>query len=636
MARGKKLTEQQRMALEALHDHPFLSRRQLELYLGCSGRTARRYLLDLLHKGWIRRVNAHQPWMHTRSLATLTSSGIETLTRDAGIPTDASARQTAARQARLDHLALLMERVFQLRTVFLWFQRPATAWNWKASTWDVEVEKLFSAKNKTFSIPFHGAALMRRTDNRWAFVVVEFDTRRTPVQKDRDRWVRFILAQDDARYWAKDKEELFPILVLIAQDEFRLQDYYSLLRSVALARQMPMPRAYLTTISEALTLRKDITRPIWYSTISGRRTSLLFDTEGIHAPLPSDVPWRKIESANNRTITPIFLTRASSAKASQEAQPKNHQTVNDLATLTLTLEPLDRRLLDEIANHPLLTAEELGLVLRLSQWRIEAGLRRLTQPNLIEVYSPPPNENTAATHESSQREEDAPRSHYLLATDGVRYLALISGFGASVKRYMRARGWGNGFEGLVRHWKHTHEGNAFFLQLAQIARKRQHKLIWLSELESRLYYEYGRRRHSFLPDGRGTYVVGKERYEFALEIDRSRASQSKLTRKLNEYLACVNSNVLRGEGIELLRLLVVTNSWERAETIRRIAWKEVQELKSDDILPIFITTFDRLHASGADGAIWLRVSGIPTTDPALTETKSHCFACFAPKPAATR
>ena len=161
-------------------------------------------------------------------------------------------------------------------------------------------------------------------------------------------------------------------------------------------------------------------------------------------------------------------------------------------------------------------------------------------------------------------------------------------------------------------------------------------MIWLSELESRLYYEYGRRRHSFLPDGRGTYVVGKERYEFALEIDRSRASQSKLTRKLNEYLACVNSNVLRGEVIELLRLLVVTNSWERAETIRRIAWKEVQELKSDDILPIFITTFDRLHASGADGAIWLRVSGIPTTDPALTETKSHCFACFAPKPAATR
>jgi len=630
------LTEQQSKTLEALRDHPFLSRRQLELYLGCSGRTARRYLRELSQRGWIRRVNAHQPWMHTRSLATLTPAGIESLARDAGIPTDASVRQPAVQPARLDHLALLMERVFQLRTVFLWLQRPATAWNWQASTWDVEVEKLFSPKNKTFSIPFHGAALLQRTDGRWAFVVVEFDTRRTPVQKDRERWVRFVLAQDDARYWAKDKEELFPILVLIAQDEFRLQDYYALLRSAALARQLPLPRAYLTTISEALTLRKDSTRPIWYSTISGRRTSLLFDTEGMAAPMPADVPWRKIEGANNRTITPIFLTRAASANAAQTAQPKSHQTVNDLATLALALDPLDRRLLDEIANHPLLTAEELGLVLRLSQWRVETSLRRLTQVNLIAAYSPPPSENMATTPVSSPREADAPQSHYLLATDGVRYLALISGFGASVKRYMRARGWGNGFEGLVRHWQHTHEGNAFFLQLAQIARKRDHKLVWLSELESRLYYEYGKRRHSFLPDGRGTYVVGKTRYEFALEIDRSRASQAKLTRKLAEYLACVNSNVLRGEGIELLRLLIVTNSWERAETIRRIAWREVQELKSDDLLPVFITTFDRLRASGAAGAIWLRVSGIPVGESALTESKSFCFACFVPKPATKR
>jgi len=629
------LTEQQKRTLEALRDHPFLSRRQLELYLGCSGRTARRYLLDLAQRGWIQRVNGHQPWMHTRSLATLTPTGIEALARDAGIPADVSARQTTAWQARLDHLALLLERVFQLRTVFLWLQRPATAWNWRAFTWDVEVEKLFSAKNKTFSIPFHGAALLRRTDGRWAFIVVEFDTRRTPVQKERERWVRFVLAQDDARYWAKDKEELFPILVLIAQDEFRLQDYYSLLRSVALARQLPLPRAYLTTLSEALTLRKDMMRPIWHSTISGRRTSLLFDTEGIPTPLPSDVPWRKIESANNKTIASIFLTRAALAKETA-VQQKNHKTVNDLATLALTLEPLERRLLDEIANHPLLTAEELGLVLRLSQWRIKVGLRRLIQANLIASYVPPADESTPTIHASSPTEETVAEPHHLLATDGVRYLALISGFGASVKRYMRARGWGNGFEGLVHHWQHTHEGNAFFLQLAQIARKREHKLVWLSELESRLYYDYGRRRHSFLPDGRGTYVVARERYEFALEIDRSRASQAKLTRKLNEYLACVNSNVLRGEGIELLRLLIVTNSWERAETIRRIAWKQVQELKSDNLLPIYITTFDRLRASGADAAIWLRVSGIPTTDSALTESKTYCFACFVPQPASAR
>ncbi len=630
----KKVAPEAQRILEALRDHPLLSRRQLELYLGRSGRTTREFLRDLARRGWIQRMNAHQPWMHTRSLQMLAPTAITQLARDAVTPITTYLRQTGLFQGRLEQLILLMERVFQVRTFLLWLQRPKGKWNWKAKMWDVEVEKPFYAGGKSFSIPFHGAALLERADRRWAFVVIEFDLRRFPVEKDRERLARFVMAQDDRRFWDKGKEDAFPILIVIAQDEFRLQDYYSILRAVALGRQLPMPRAYLTTFSEMLTLRRNVTQPIWYSTISGRRTSLLFDTEGIAAPTPSDVPWRRMDMKNSGVIAPIIpMPSLSEKKPSDhskhgEGNNRNPKGTFSLADLVFVLKPLEKRVMDEVANHPLLTSEELASLMQLARWRVQGTLRRISELKLVEPYSPP--EKTAHRFPRQRVEDSSYR--YLPAQDGIRYLALIAGFGTNARRYAFARGWAKGFEGLVNHWEHTREENEFFLQLARIAQQKKHELVWLSELESRLYYALNNRWHSFLPDGRGIYIAGSERYEFALEIDRSHSAQSKFRRKLNEYLTCVTSNILRGEGIELLRLLVVTTSWERAETLRHVALELNAELGFESGIPIYITTFDRLRASGTNAAIWLHVGGDQLGESARTIAKTYCFDCFVPKP----
>lgn len=596
------------LIVEALRDHPFLSRRQLELYLHCSGRAAREGLEALTHRSWIKRYNARQPWLHTRSLFALTPKGIAELAQQANVRTDDYARQFDLHAARFERLILMMERVFQIRTLFLWLARDGL---WQTTTWDVEVGKFFSAKGKAFWIPFHGAALMRSSpapntapvkQERWAHVVIEFDLRRVPVEKDRERFVQFVIAQNDPRYWDKDKEEFFPILLVVAQDEFRLQDYYTILRSTAVSRQLPMPRAYLTTFGEMLSLRSDNTRPIWYSTISGARTSLLFDAQGITGSPLEKVSWRKLplglsgEAGHSGVMTPEF---PASANVAADNAP---DTKPSMASIALSLGPLEKRLLDEIAAHPLLTAKDLAVLVKGSMRRIRPGIRILRELKLVELV----------------------RDQYLVAKTGLHYLALIAGFGNAIQRYARARGWGKGFETLVKHWEHTREENAFFLNLATIAQRQAHTLIWLSELESRLYYAEGNRRHSFLPDGRGSYIAGDERYEFALEIDRSRMSREKLQRKFNEYAACILSNVLRGEGIELLRLLVVTTSWERAEMVRRTA------LPVANTLPMFITTFDRLRVGRVDEAIWLKVEESPQDEQETSGTKTYCFDCFRP------
>jgi hypothetical protein len=286
--------------------------------------------------------------------------------------------------------------------------------------------------------------------------------------------------------------------------------------------------------------------------------------------------------------------------ASNESAQESQESTSALAQIALNLKPLEKRTLDEIAAHPLLTRNELILLLQASKRRVQPGLANLAALKLIEVH----------------------RERYLLAPTGQRYLALAAGFGNAVRRYARARGWGKGFDSLIRHWEHTKEENRFFLHLAEIARDWGHALTWLSELESRLYYESGQRRHSFLPDGRGTYIAAAVRHEFALEIDRSRSPEERFRRKLAEYEACVSSNVLRSEGIELLRVLVVTNSWERAETWQRAA------LTVHARFPIFLTTFDRLYASGADAPIWLRGDLPGEGQSAASSPKVHCFEYF--------
>ena len=718
--------------LEALRDHPLLSRRQLELYLHGSSAGVRYGLRELKQHKWIWQTNARQPAMRARAIYALTQAGIQELARQSRMSYRDYAAQNRLSADRLNRLILMQERVFQLRTLFLWLagsqskralrvssptalrkkasrthphgkgsqsaiQEHATDasarddHSWQAITWDVEVGKLFSTKRSAVWIPFHGAAVMWRgperkpnehgklkpkdertpsdpdhssvaqrvegksKEGRWAFVVVEFDVRRVSVERDRERLAQFVAAQDDPRYWGKEKEQLFPVLLIVAQDELRLQEYYNVLRSAALARQLPMPRAYLTTVRAMLSLRHDRLSPIWYSTISGRRTSLLFDTEGSTTPLPDQALWRKLplsetngQSGNTETsgVSPALpkggvasvapevvhseavgrtstregdetgggtpaLPKGSVASVAPEVvvaeskTPSSAQNLNgvdglsEFAQIALSLKPLAKQLLDEIAAHPLLNRKDLAMLLKASVRRIRIAIAEMRQLKLIEVHE----------------------GRYLIALRGQQYLAQVAGFGNAVGRYARARGWGNGFNSLLRHWEHTQAENGFFLAIARVARERGHRLNWLSELEARLYYEAGQNWHSFLPDGRGTYVAGRKRYEFALEMDRSRSSLDRFRGKFAEYDACVSSNVLRSEGVESLRLLVVTASWERAEAWRRTA------LETQVRLPVFITTADRVAASGVDAPIWLR-GDVACPERAAASPKRYCFECF--------
>ena len=99
---------------------------------------------------------------------------------------------------------------------------------------------------------------------------------------------------------------------------------------------------------------------------------------------------------------------------------------------------------------------------------------------------------------------------------------------------------------------------------------------------------------------------------------------------MNEYITCLMSNALRGEQVERLHILFVTQSWERVETVRRTVLALAREKQAEQVLHLYITTFDRLQASGADAAIWLPVQTEQSQRLGTTLPKTYCFDCFNP------
>ena len=153
-----------------------------------------------------------------------------------------------------------------------------------------------------------------------------------------------------------------------------------------------MPRGYLTTFAEVLEMRTNPAAPIWYSTVSGKRTPLLYDAQGCRMSLPAQAPWRKLTlDCRSRdgaerigVITPELL--ASLAQGKQKAIPVD-QPIDSAAAITLLIKPREKRILDEVADHPLLAEDEIALMLRLAVWQVREGLKTLSKLGLVEGHT---------------------------------------------------------------------------------------------------------------------------------------------------------------------------------------------------------------------------------------------------------
>jgi DNA-binding MarR family transcriptional regulator len=238
------------------------------------------------------------------------------------------------------------------------------------------------------------------------------------------------------------------------------------------------------------------------------------------------------------------------------------------ATLSIRLSATQKRLLNWVGHHPLLSHTHLAVHLGLTRKGVETLLRDLACRNLIA--------------RGTIRRRDGPEdARYLLTAEGAAYLAARDG--VPPRLYLtegviaadeppadvsRRPGRGQRMAASVRlthlqrYWEHTVGVQHFAFALACEARRqrllgRNHRLLaWLNEAEAQVWFQHAGRLQHIRPDGRFLYQADGVIYDLLLEWDRGRVRHRDYRRKLTAYGAYVAAHV--GALDDRHRLLIAT------------------------------------------------------------------------------
>lgn len=642
---SRPLWQVEEKVLKVLLAHPYLDPSWVAEYLGAPVRVNK--ALSLLHaRGYAQR------WMFTReqtalrSVWAITPEGVSALARRQGVQEAELIGTYCYRRGRMTWLLLNLERVTQVRRLMKILEGlnpPNTgprnalalvpiamsrspAWKWQIVSWHEEIQVEGKQGKFTPPVAFHGGVVLRHCENgRQLRFFIEYDNPNVPVQAQRDRFVRWLMAQQQAHSFDAEGNLLMPAIAIVAQNEYRLSDYVEVFRQIALRYRLSLPGIYLAVETAVDAARGNPAQHIWYNVNAGERRMFLEEERGCAAEFDSQ-RWQPIVT-RVKVKTPILITPASDGETIGVA-------VDDLASLNLAIKFTDQRLIRLIAAHPLLSEQEMATLVQCDRAQIARSLGKLAGLGFIEkMFAPSPD----VMMEAAGIEMDARKfkrkmeiRYYVTTERGERYMAAIDGFGAALARYRQVKLWSpDQTKRLIRHWSHTRLGNILFVKLAQAIQERDLELEWFSEAESRLYFTVNGKRHAFLPDGRGM-LKGKGRVvNFVVEIDTTRSNADKLRLKLARYYAGVMERILPENPNETLCILIITHSPNRMRHLIKIANEVTEQMDSGNnslrrIAPVLFGQQQTIVLPKVvlDQPVWTDLNG----------QRTYCFEEFRPAP----
>ena len=270
-----------------------------------------------------------------------------------------------------------------------------------------------------------------------------------------------------------------------------------------------------------------------------------------------------------------------------------------LGRLALTLAPQDYALLDVVAHHPFLTAEDLALLMGwVSRWTRQR-IARLERRGLLRKL-------TAA----EVAEEQAARGLLEATHDGLALVASRRGLplssalaieglvGGGPERPVRLRAK------LVQILDHTLGVNRFFLNVYRTALYRRRRCHDDALVEWRNAAACATR--VIRPDGYGAYRRDGRVFGFFLEYDRGTMKRRQYWRKFSAYHTYLERQGFERDYQGMPTILVVTTT-ERAEVCILQALRQVGTTR-DARLPVLVTRQWRLddprRSDGMLAPIW--------------------------------
>jgi len=583
---------------------PLLGAEELSLLLRIAKPQAARLLGELERLGWAEWIKASSPELEPDRLYLLTDECLPRLAEHLGLSDQelqlmfpVGRKEALERLTRLEmavglnrFAAELVAGVREDEEVELEdmrslpSRRPAQAW------WPPEVEGYGCLRWGPWHAPFF----------------VAWDRAGAPPFHRRKRMGAWYGFRDAEHPWGRDD---IPSVLIVCPGEAEAEQWARAVLAASDRRQVPPLAVYLTDVASALD--EGPLGPVWRRP-DGTARGHLCERLVWRPAMPSQVATIKLANSTEHLQTvpanaPPLREWARQILESAKETSRAPSGLERLAALSVVTSPTEKRTLEWLGHHPLLSADDLAVILRVSAQLPARLLDNLARHSLV-----------GFTDKPLEIEATPPRRYYL--TDlGLKLLAARDG--VPPRRYARygivaasmpKKHGGGRLQTLLRQLDHTVGVNRFFVRLIADGVKGGPRLIrWLSASEAAQKFTYGEVTHWLRPDGAGdVWWRGRVR-RFYLEWDRGTMRWPDMIEKFRLY-AAYYANLAR-TGVENgPDLLMVTASPAREGIIWQTLAMAFDEVNAS---PAHISTsLDSLLARvGPMGAVWRRAGSQPRT-----------------------
>ncbi|MPZ24696.1 MAG: hypothetical protein GEU28_14485 [Dehalococcoidia bacterium] len=317
----------------------------------------------------------------------------------------------------------------------------------------------------------------------------------------------------------------------------------------------------------------------------------------LESPLAERLAWRwtmPAETARPQLVLPLQLP-----EEPLSAPPGRNGSIGGLqrrSAAPQTIGATEKRLLEWLGFHPLLTADELGVLVRAREEPIRSRLAGLVDKGFVDRV------------EKQAEGEASVEPRFFLTAEGLKLLALRDG--VPPRRYVRhgavaasVPAWpGDGrLRTLLRQFDHTVGVNRFVVRLVDDTRRHGSLVVrWLSASEGAQRFINGGTTHWLRPDAVVDMQWQGELRRLYIEWDRGTMRWPKMKAKLRVYAAYYASQV---KGPSAPWTLIVTTAPAR-ETV---LWQALDLPFAEAQAPIgrvLTSVASLIDSFGSLGSVW--------------------------------
>ena len=313
------------------------------------------------------------------------------------------------------------------------------------------------------------------------------------------------------------------------------------------------------------------------------------------ARFPSKASVATVSAASGRPAHLPRLLVGDLAKRAAHLTQNGAEEQEVIALLGLRLTVCHWSILRLLLGHPLLSDEELAVLLNIQRKSVRCSLYELHRLGCLE---PLPTRVGKRWH---LRE----RGLDLLATTShidIRKIAVLSDEVANEETAtvsVRGEAW------LLKHIEHTAGIYGFFATLAQAARGEAGNALcwWETGAACEWRYRVGEQWYNFRPDALAEYRAGSQQFRFWLEWDRGAMNVRDLVVKFDAYAHYVASREWARESSSLPVLVSVAPDITQERRMQQVAQTRLTHLPG---LVLWSTTEVLLNEYGPLAPVWLQ------------------------------